>query len=228
MSKRGAYLAGNAIIPAKGEVWIATKGVSATFVCGNVLELHRSGRLSDLCPRGIDWVYTDPPWNVGIRRAFHRYANEAPPTEPFPDFLDSALLAIRSVCIADAVIGVEMGGGGVEALLEAFGRCGFRVIGSGVSVYGSPPRPCHIHYVTAGDAKPVLVPEGMDGKKALADAADKAAGARLLFEPFAGELVFAEAFMRAGVSVFGVELIPAKLGKGLTRLKRRGWEVKRA
>lgn len=202
---------GKMIYPVKlNSVWRAGPH---TFICGDVLKLWQAGVLAKLVPL-VDAVYTDPPWNHTQRILFHRYAGTEAPGESYNSFLIDTVKLLAQVC-PKGRIAIEMSREHFDTLKllvreatqlgEGLGRFDGRLYGVWFGSFNQ------------WDDQRFDVPTLM-GRAMLAYGLDKLGG-QTFFDPFAGALVFAREAMRKGYTVYGCELIPAKLSRGLANLK---------
>lgn len=192
------------------------------FLCGDVLELAASGMLDRYVP-AVTTVYTDPPWDPRITKAFFGKVNRRVP-RTFDAFLDGFVAMLKHKC-PEGGIGIEMGLAGMGRMWSLLDLYGATTWGVGDATYGSYTLPMKVWFGTFGSGRQaVLMPQGLHGKAVLQYGVTMVADrARLsFFDPFCGDLTFSNVAIKHGFqAVYGTELQPGKLAYGLKKLQQR-------
>ena len=217
MTQHGTFKTCLSVEP--GQLWGAD---DHRFAAGDVMQY--GGHLLGYGP--YDLVYTDPPWNSGNRKMFHRFAGWEP-TDTYDEFYGNLIQHLKHV--AAGPIAIDMGLKQADEQIGMLEDAGAHTWGIGKTTYGSNPiRSCVLWvgaFVCRGD---VRVPDGLHMNAVNRWVLDTYAyPAGRYYDPCCGNLVFSWEAIKAGMLCSGAELIPNKLGQGLERLAKAGMDVRR-
>lgn len=206
-----------------GSIWAAGPH---RFVCADVLDAHATGVLGRHVPR-VDALYTDPPWDDRVLREFHRRAG-IPQTRTWQEFTAGLLAMCRDRRPAWTIL--EVGQRGLAALTTEVSRHGGEVAWVVRATYGPRRVPCSALCVTFGGVgPPEQPPSDLHGSDCIRGIMRCIVGqGSAYFDPCAGSLTYCRAALAAGAgAVYGCELIPDKLARGLVWFDKHVGNVER-
>ncbi len=194
------------------------------LVCGS----NQNASLHKYIPV-VDGVYTDPPWNQGNMKMFYGFAHRRIEKD-FLSLMDGVFALIRTKVKKGGLIVSDMGIDEYPHVMELLKRRGFYLETCSTTYYGSSKRPCHTFFGSFGHATHWLPQvEGKHGTqvtKAVVDGLIRN-GAKSMFDPCCGKLMFLREGLKRGMKIYGMELIPEKLSLGLEYIERKGYKIER-
>jgi hypothetical protein len=195
------------------------------------LRSYRVGRGSSPV---VDAIYTDPPWNAGIARLFRRWAKrDEGPVDL--NFLFHAFVAgSLKICPAGPWC-IEMGSGGLAAILDVLRAFGVGVVGVLETTNDESKANARAYLITADPRLPVregYVPPraagDMDGTALRRAALDqmKSMGIATILDPFAGYGGILKEVDARGMAYCGIELNESRLQRAVNFLNDGGRDAK--
>lgn len=202
------------------------------FICGDAIKLHQTGRLNHFIP-AVDIVHTDPPWGQGNRRMFYNKAG-IEVQDSFTSFIAGLVAVLKALC-PNGWVSVEMSNPMFTVLADTLSQDGGTCWDCNTTYYkpGARAYPVPVWVGTFGTQQcNITIPDGLINKAALRWILQTAVATMghpaTYYDPCCGQLVYGLAALRAGVStIYGTEIIPAKLAAGIARLAKQGLTVER-
>lgn len=195
-----------------GSVW----GIdNHRFICGDLMDVSKSGLLDRYVPQ-VDMIYTDPPWNPGNFKMFYTHAKALQKRE-YGYFLDVLVGVLARKC-PNGLVAMDMGIPKIAALDFRLKAHGYTKLAQNVTEYSGGECLTFIGSFRSGWAlpHPAKIPGSLKGLQVIRHVMGilEQAGSTF-FDPCCGKLVFAREAMKRGMTVYGCELNPAKLARGL-------------
>lgn len=213
------------IEPKFGEVWQVGPHLLA---CGDLERGHADHLVKIAVGFGMQTpsvFYCDPPWNVGIAKAFRRGSGQGDPTAVGFESLIHRVLAAAADVPGDVY--VEMGKQHIADLRGWLVDVGLNLVGEWEVTYYRT-KPCFLLQATHVSRQPLAI--GGDGSEATGmddDATPAWAIQRssqpgaTVFDPCLGLGATSRAAHKTGRSCLGMELDPARMARSLDWLAHR-------